>query len=523
MREKTDSRTGPTPSAVRNRCVRGLAALAGSVMSLVAASGCKDTAVPYFNSPTSIPTSTTGVQDAVTGLFGQTRSDQFDYLWFSTGFARDLFWFLGASPNTLTDVAGLVQSSNGILICCGVWNSEYENAKQANLIIASLPKISAYSTQQVAAMTGVLQTIKALNFMYLAEMRDTLGIPLYAIVSNPTDPPYCNQDVWRYIVALLDSGFNQLTAAGTIAVPVNLPPGFASVARTASPASTPGAFAAFNRALAGKAGLELAYAIARATPGAAPTPTSAGTPDNASLVRADSAIAASALYDTTIIAPPAAGEFPLDAHGVYHTFSALSGDQQSPMTVYYFDFVTLFDLTADVDTLNDLRWKNKFVGDPQPVQVGAYAGVADPHLFLPYSTVTAPVPIVRAEELALVRAQIQLGLGNLGNAIALINQVHEKAGGFSTPLTIASMYTAVRDTLLKEQRISTVFEGSGDRMISIRMYGLAATADTTWQATTGPDGAVATKLHSVDYHVMNATLPPVELSSRGGAWTRTCP
>jgi len=526
MSETFSSRAGTASRGIAQRTGRAWVGAVVGAVTLATATGCKDTAVPYFDSPTSIPSSATGVQDAITGLFGATRTDQFDYLWFSTGFARDLFWFLGASPNTLTDVAGLVPPANAntTLICCRVWNAEYENAKQANIITASLPKVSAYSAAQVAAITGVLQTIKALNFMYLAETRDTLGIPLYAILTNPTDPPYCNKDVWKYIVALLDSGFNDLNTAGPIGLPISVPPGFASVGQTASPSTALGSFAAFNRALAGKAGLELAYAIARGTPGSAPTPASPGVPDNAALVRADSALTASALYNPSVITPPAAGNFVLDAYGVYHTFSGESGDLQSPINSYYFDFVALYDLAYDVDTLNDLRWLNKFVLDHQPVQVGTYAGVADPHLYLPYATVSSPVPIVRAEELALVRAQIQLGLGNFANAIALINQVHQQAGGFGTPLSIAPTYTAVRDSLLKEQRISTVFEGSADRMISIRMYGLAATADTTWQATKfGPDSTVDATLKATDYHVTSATLPPVELSSRGGSWTPTCP
>jgi hypothetical protein len=131
---------------------------------------------------------------------------------------------------------------------------------------------------------------------------------------------------------------------------------------------------------------------------------------------------------------------------------------------------------------------------------------------------------VRAEELALVRAQIQLGLNQLNTATTLINTVHQQAGGFGTGLNIPATYTGVRDSLLKEQRISTVFEGSGDRMISLRMYGLAATADTTWSAHSGPDGTVDASLHgAVDYHTTVATLPAVELSSRGGSWTTTCP
>jgi hypothetical protein len=126
--------------------------------------------------------------------------------------------------------------------------------------------------------------------------------------------------------------------------------------------------------------------------------------------------------------------------------------------------------------------------------------------------------------LALVRAQIQLGLGNFANAITLINQVHVQAGGFGTPLAIAPSYTAVRDTLLKEQRISTVFESSGDRMIALRMYGLEAVADTTWEATAGPDATVDAGLgQPTDYHTTVAAVPIQEMSSRGGQWNLTCP
>ncbi len=509
-------------SALRTRRTWTRALIGSSVLAV--ALGCNDTAVPYFDSPTSIPSSATGVQNAVMGLFGATRSDQADYLWFTTGFARDLFFFLGASPNTLTDVAGLVPGANAntTLICCGVWNDEYENAKQSNLIIASLSHVSTYTPAQAAAITGVVQTMKALNFMYLAETRDTLGVPLYAIDQNPTDPPYCNKDVWAYIVALLDSGFSQLNTAGSVALPINLPAGFGSVSQTASPSTAPGSFAAFNRALAGKAGLELAYAIARGT-GAAPTPSSPGSPNTAALLRADSALTASALYSLAAIKPPAVGNFALDANGVYHTFSGASGDQVNPINGNYFEFVTTFDFTNDVDTLNDLRWKNKFVVDQQVVQVGTYAGVANPHLYLPYATVNSPVPIVRAEELALVRAQIQLGLGNFANAISLINTVHQQAGGFGAPLTIASTYTAVRDSLLKEQRISTVLEGSADRVIAIRMYGLQLTADTTWAAHSGPDAVVDAAVKATDFHNTIATLPPSEISSRGGSWSLQCP
>jgi starch-binding outer membrane protein, SusD/RagB family len=499
---------------------RAVAIMGGA--ALVGATACKDSAVPYFDAPTNLPASPTGLQNAVTGLFSATRVDVNWDVWYAGSFGRDIFWFLGASSNVLVDVAGLTApTSHSDIQAVEEWDNEYAQAKQANNIIASLANVPAYSAAQVAAVSGVAQTIKALNFMMLAETRDSIGIPIYSIGSNRTDPPYCIKDVWAYIVALLDSGFADLNAAGSVSLPVKLPAGFASVGQTASPSTTPGSFAAFNRALAGKAGLEYAYAIARNSPGTHPTPTTPGSPDPGALARADSALTASALYNPSVIAPPVAGNFALDAFGVYHTFSGQSGDLQNAVLQYYYLFDATWDLYYDVDTA-DLRYKNKFVPDPFPVQLSQYAGVSNALNYLPYAQVNSPFPIVRAEELALVRAQIQLGMGNFANAITLINQVHMQAGGFATPLAIAPTYTAVRDSLLKEQRISTVFEPSNDRMIALRMYNLEAVADTTWQATAGPDAPTAAAFGSTDFHQTVANVPLVEVTSRGG-WNLTCP
>ncbi len=513
---RVEQRTGALPAL----------AFAG-VVSLCAAAACTDSAVPFFDAPTSVPTSPNGIQNAVTGLFSATRADVEWYVYYTGSYARDFFLFVGSSANTLTDVSGLKSITNTGIEATQVWDNAYVQIGQANAIMISVTHVASYTPAQVAAIDGVVQTLKALNFMMVAETRDSLGIPLYAVDGNPADPPYCNKDVWAYIVALLDSGFTDLNTAGPIPLPVRVPAGFASVGTTAAPSTTQGSFAAFNRALAAKAGLQYAYAIARSSPGTHPTPSTPGNPNNAALTRADSAMTASALYNPAVIAPPAAGPFALDPYGVYHVFSGQSGDLPNVFLSQFFLFDALWDLQNDVDTLNDKRWLNKFVPDNQPVQLSQYAGVSDAKNYLPYSTVSSPVPIVRAEELALVRAQIQLGLGNYTNAVALINQVHMQAGGFATPLSInTASYTAVRDSLLKEQRISTVFEASGDRAIALRMYHLEAIADTTWQSTSAgsPDGIVDKALdQNIDYHTTVASIPVQELTERGGQWNLSCP
>jgi hypothetical protein len=155
--------------------------------------------------------------------------------------------------------------------------------------------------------------------------------------------------------------------------------------------------------------------------------------------------------------------------------------------------------------------------------------VASPYIYSYYGSPSSPIPIVRAEELALVDAQIQLGLGQLGNAITLINEVHEQAGGYGSPLTIPSDYIDVRNALLREQRISTALEASGDRNISIRMYGMPTVSDTTWIARNGPDSVgIATAQAALgttitDQHTTVIPIPESEIDGRGGSYTLTCP
>jgi len=487
----------------RRTVVRGAAALvSAAVMCLGLA--CRDSNVPFFTAPTAVPNTQAGIQNAVAGLFGFSRNDIGNYAQLMSGFSRDVVQMTNGNPQILTMNTGLAPIPAA---SDGVWDNEYRDVGEALDILQTAPQASpAYSAAQLAALVGIVQTMEAVNLMLIAETRDTLGIPIHSAGSVP-GPAYCNKDVWQYIVALLDSANASLNTAGSIALPVRLPPGFGAVSATAAPSTAPGAFAAFNRALAGKAGLELAYAIARNSAATHPTPATPGVPDITALTPADSAIGASALFNPSALAPPKPGPF-ADPLGVYWDFSAQSGDQVNPINQFIGFFTVLKTFVADVDTLNDLRWKGKFGPNPYQIELPAYNAAASGDLFVFYPAANSPIPIVRNEGLVLMRAQLQLGMGNLAGAITLINQVHEGAGGYGSPLSIAGTYTAVRDSLLKEQRISTVFEGSGDRTIALRMYHLEAVADTTWGAN--------------DLHTTVIPVEAQEIEGRNGSYTLTC-
>jgi hypothetical protein len=480
--------------------MRHIRPLALAALTSIAFAACKDSNVPFYTAPTSVPNSPPGIQNAVTGLVSSMRgNDLFQFMVDLTGYARDGANYTNTEPRFITYELGLIATDPA---WSGAWNGFYADILFSHQILATLPNVQpAYSSAQVAALTGVIQTLEAYNYMMLAEDHDTNGIAIQPALPTSAPPAFCNKDAWKYIVALLDSANTQLMSASGTLIPVKLPSGFSAVSTTG------GTFSAFNRALAGKAGLELAYAIARNAPATTPTDSTPGSPDQAALLRADSALAASALYSPGNLAPTPAGGFTNDGFSVLHNFSASSGDVVNPMNANIGTYVVLTTIPSSQDTIHDLRWKAKFEANPNPVQEPGYSSAASPYIYAMYLTPGAFIPIVRNEELVLVRAQIQIGLTNYATAAGLINTVRQQVGGLAAAV-IPNTYKGIRDALLHEQQISTAFEASGDRMISIRMYNLAVQLDTTW----------GTK----DLHTTVNPIPFAETAARGG-FTKTCP
>jgi starch-binding outer membrane protein, SusD/RagB family len=505
-------KAGVAGSPRRVAKIRGATVL--GVLALAAAAACSDSNVPFFTAPTTVPNTPQGIDNGVTGMISGSRLDYGGFVLAMAGFGRQAGNFTNTEPRFITYNLGVVPTVAATGGTGGTWGFEYTNILQAKQIMATLPTVApAYTTAQVAAITGLLQTMEAYNYMIVAEAHDTLGLEIQGATTAVAPSQVCVKDGWRYIVALLDTANNNLNAAGAIPIPVALPPGFASVGTSAGPSTAQGSFAAFNRALAGKAGLELAYAIARNTAANAPTPTSPGVPDGGALTRADSAVAASALFSPASLAPPAAGGFTsTDPFGVYFDFSSSSGDQVNPINALFNTLWLLKEMTADQDTLHDLRWLGKFSSNSALIQQPLYSSAGAQWHYAAYPTTNSPMPIIRDESLTLIRAQIQIGLGNLANAMTYINDVRTIVGG--EPAATASGYVAVRDALLKEQQISTVLEGSSDRAIALRMYKIEAQEDTTWEVN---------HLQGVtDQHTTVVPIPVAVQSAHGGAFTFSC-
>lgn len=493
---------------------RQVAAIAG--LSVAAFTACNDSRVPEFNAPTSVANTPTGIQNAITGVIAASRNDTYNYVTWMYGFARDATQFQGTENRYITELLGNTPIQPDDFIGATIWDNEFRGAKAANRIIAALTSVPQYSSGDVSTLTGVAQTLKAMNFIWVAETHDTLGVPIYGITQPAASPApiLCNKDVWAYIVALLDSGHTQLMAAPGNAVPVILPAGFAVVSGSSA------AFDAFNRALAGKANLELAYAISRP-----PDSVSVGVSDpaaQAALAKADTDIKASALYNPAALGPPMAGS-PIqasDPNGVFLDFSGAAGDQQNTISVQNATLYLLASLSSDLDTL-DLRVRNKFTKNDQPNGQGTYGAFLLPCNFhdcgpssvgvtyAEYPTVASSIPVIRNEELVLLRAQVHIGQGDFAGAATYVNDVRTAVGGrpaYGAP--VGTDYVHTREALLHEQRLSTIYEGSGDRTISLRFYGLAASRLNTF-----PN----------DLHTTILPITKSEADARNGNLGVTCP
>jgi starch-binding outer membrane protein, SusD/RagB family len=488
-----------------------------AVVGLMGLAACKDTAVPNFRSPQINPESPSGIQFLVTGVVAGSRADIGQDILALSGMGREVGVFTTTDSRFITEWMGdgnIIPNSD--FYGGGGWSNEFRVAKDAEAIIQDLPKVTpAYSASDVSLITGVMKTFEAYNMMLVAETRDTNGVPIFGFATPPATPApiLCIKDVWKGIAAMLDSAEGDLDAGTAGPLPINLPPGFGA-ANLAGPSGTAGTFAGFNRALAAYAKLQYAYATTRVAGGGAPaTPSGPGAPLMTALVAADSAIHATSLYNPGALTPPTAGNFS-DPLAVYHNFSSTSGDLDNPVTFAVGQTTTVFVLdtvAAEIAAGGDLRATKLIVNTSAPnSEAGpvANAEAANSMTVGFYQSAASQIPYIRNEELVLIEAAIQLGEGNLANAVTSINAIRTNVG--NVPVYAGAMtYPAVRDQLLHEMRASNIGEPGEERMMAIRNYGVQTQETTTWGAT--------------DTHATLLPIPIQESGPRNGNITPSCP
>jgi hypothetical protein len=159
--------------------------------------------------------------------------------------------------------------------------------------------------------------------------------------------------------------------------------------------------------------------------------------------------------------------------GVYHAYGTGSGDTTngltSPNLFAHPSIVTDAELkpgctedAAEPFKCLDDRVKNKIkVAEPR-----TYQGLTSKYMFTLYATNAVPLPIIRNEDLLLLRAEANIRLEDYGPAETDINLVRAVSGGLP-PVTLVGENAV--DVLLYERRYSLLFEG-GHRWIDMRRY-----------------------------------------------------
>jgi hypothetical protein len=160
--------------------------------------------------------------------------------------------------------------------------------------------------------------------------------------------------------------------------------------------------------------------------------------------------------------------------GVYHTFSTASGDQLNtlsiPVTPDQLAHPSIRpDAQRQANGTPDARVGTKIrTIATRNAPGGITVGIPTDAGFSFYPDQTTPVPIIRNEELILLRAEANIGLNQLAAALPDINYIRTTAGLLPALGGFANRDAAI-DALLYEKRYSLLWEGH--RWFDVRRWG----------------------------------------------------
>ena len=435
-------------SYVRGRARRALVVpvAAGALW----AAGCGDISIPDYNRPAiddlaNNPNATL-INAAAVGLVGSSRQDAANYVRYTGILGREAY-YLDANENRYVTqlVDGDLDPSS--FAGGGLWTNRYGSIRLGNTILHALDNLPAnqLSDAQQEGVRGWTQTFKGHDFTIIGNTR--LLAPTAVDIEPTADPAplQSRAQVYAYAKALLDSGLVNLNAAGT-AFSFNATPGF-----TQYGFGTPAGMKQVNRALRARVDLL--------------------TGNYASVL---------ANLAQSFITTPANGTLETMHRGVYYPFGTGSGDLVNALTSaapQAADTLLRTQAQRQVagDTL-DARYVRKVrfrAGGATRSQLGIQTNLIfslyNQQPFFGSGGQASPIPIIRNEELILMRAEARWATGDLPGAIADLNYVRTISGNLAprTDLTNDNF----REALLYERRYSLLYEG-GWRWLDLRRFGL---------------------------------------------------
>jgi starch-binding outer membrane protein, SusD/RagB family len=368
------------------------------------------------NSPAS------SLNNLVTGSESGMRTNMALYLDDVGSIGRENYRFSASEPRYVTDLLGADNAvlSNSNFYITNTWAARYRVVKNCNTLIQAATNSKLITAEQRSGYIGFAETIKAYQLLLCLNQTDSNGIRID--VSNPEalGPIVGLNPSLDAIQALLDSGKAAL-AAGTVAFPLSS--GFSGFSDAAG-------LIQFNRALSARV----------------------------QVYRQDWADALTALSQSFF---SLAGDFNL---GVFSVFGTGSGDQLNPAFIPQRQ-------TGEVRVANPSYAQNILPNDDRISKatlrpVASLNNLSSDRDVWVYTSSTAPMPIVRNEELILIYAEANIQTNNFTEAVKALNVIREKHGlpDYSGAMT----QTALISEMLYERRYSLFFEGH--RWVDVRRY-----------------------------------------------------
>lgn len=458
-------------------------------ISTLAIAACKDN--PVAN-PIDAPTvdalgglTRTSMLQLTIGALAQDRTTINDIQFAIEGgiLGRDVYRIDASEPRYVTETLGGNPDPGSFAGGRG-FGGYYTAIRAENTLLIALntAPTTIFTTAEIAAQRGFIRTLKAMEYWRLIETRDTVGVSIQTDDPAEVTAIRCKEAVLSYVAALLDSANADFTTAGaTTKLPVKLPTGFTAFGRDYSVVSN---LVLFNRAWKGK--VDYYRGVDRKAYTASLFPT-----------------AITELTQALGGAAPGAVPAANFTKGVYYVMVP-GGSENQP------------NLIADAKIgLNPLVHDSVQAGDTRGSKIVARSilsgnGISTTWTYTGAVASTAnqslPLPMIRDEELVLLRAQAYIEAGQLANALLDINSVRTNYG--LAPLAPFASKTAAIDAVLYEKRYSLLFEG-WSRVDDLREYGRLNSTYLRKELPTDPYNAAL-------------PLPRGELDARGVSTNPAC-
>ncbi len=424
--------------------VRGL-----TLSACVVLAGCNADrlSIPSFNDPAVGPSDRPLLQNLASGILAEQRGGMAGLLSNVGIFGRESYNYTGSEPRNVTLFLSTFPLDNSGFTN-GQWDPRFRNIRNALNLIGVADASTFLTDAEKNAVRGFANTTRALDLFYVIATRDTIGAPTEVdLVGNTAQRFQSRDSVYRYISATLDLASTQLTSAGAAAFPFTLPTGFAGF-------TTPATFRQFNRALAAR------IQVYRGTLGCG----------------AACFTAALTAIGESFVNSAAGADL---RRGVYHVYSTASGDALNGLNnAVSPDVIAHPSIRPDAQMQSNgqpdarLGAKTRTLS-PARTAPGANLGIPTDVGFSLYPDQTTPIPIIRNEELILLRAEANIGLSNFAAATTDLNYIRASAGGLLPPLAAPATAAAAVSALLYERRYSLLLEGH--RWFDVRRYGRIST------------------------------------------------